>query len=501
MYLSLMSCLVAWSAPLPQGTAAQGARVEVTLDRADAWYVEPLGRAGVLVVGDESSGGDVQLLALDADLRERWRTTASLDGRARLRDVAVDGERAALLVQRRSVDFSLVLVDLTSGELTTVDLASPVKASAFGDLMLRGADAWLVAVKDDGLLADEGTLLHVGLGAAPVVTEVPVGEEVGSKKVYIGGWTPDLDAEGPPRLEVYTHVKNHRTVWSLDIAGATVARATSFTADEAEDRNILTASELDTGDGARLTVGTWGLGARETGTQGMFLGLSRDGTQQWRMYHDFTSFDHFFDYLSPGTRERVLERAARAEAAGKALDFDYRMLMHEPLVVDGRYVMVGEAFVPVFQTYTRTTTTTVNGVSTTTTQTYSYFVGWRYTHAVVAAFDATGARLWDASFPIGNVLLGTLRPVVAVVPEGDRLSMAYTVAGKLYTLSTDGDQVIGEKAEQRLVGEGEDAQVNAAWNANAAWWFDRSFLVWGFERVRAPGEPPRVVFAFTRVDP
>lgn len=490
MFLSLA---VAYAA---DPTISQVDRVEIDAGARDDWNVVPLGGSGLLLVGNDDRGDAFTFARYDTTFKQLWTVDWSPEDRSRIEGTWIEKGNAWFLLHGRGAEFTLLGVDLETGSPSAQTLTSPMKKTkAVGGLLVQGTEAWLTAAYGGpaayftGL---EGSLLHVDLPTSKVV-ELDVAGAVGADRVMLDALVASKDGV---TAVAKVDEKRHRTLYMLDVKGATLGAPLAVAPPEADDTNLLTARRVSNDASGAVVVGTYASGERSGGVQGMYLAKYEGGKQAWLRYHSFVSFEHFFDYLPEATRERLQKRIDRKADKGEELDLGYMLTLHTPMIIGDRAILVGEAFYP--QYHSVTTTSTVNGVTSTTTR--QVFDGWRYTHATVAAFDAKGERLWDASFPIGNVLSPTIREQVAVSVIGDRVRMLYCVAGKVYSLEATANGAQGEKAEQRLMAEGEDATVKTSWDSHAAWWYDDWFLLWGYERVKE-AKKRRTVFAFSKVGP
>ena len=249
-------------------------------------------------------------------------------------------------------------------------------------------------------------------------------------------------------------------------------------------------------DSAELLVGTWATGPSSIGAQGLYVSkLADDGSEAWRRTISFTDLDAFFDYLPKRKQDRVERRVERKKQRGSDLRLPYRLNLHDVVQLEDRFLVVGEAFYPEYDTRTRTVTYTENGVTRTRVETYTVFVGYRYTHALVVALDADGQRLWDASFAIGNILSYDIRDRVQVDADGDRVTMVYAWAGGIFSKVATPEGVLSEKQGQaaQAIGGG---RVKRTWATHTEHWYDDHFLVWSYDKVVGGEGGRRKVFAF-----
>jgi len=147
----------------------------------------------------------------------------------------------------------------------------------------------------------------------------------------------------------------------------------------------------------KLVIGTYGYRNRN-GSQGMYVGGYVGSREVIKRYHQFTSMNNFFGFLSAREQKRMEEKASKKAKKGKDLKLKYRLLVHEAVVHNDQYVMVGEAYYPTYRTerYRR------YGPRGYYYDTRVVFDGYKFTHAVVAAIDKRGDLVWDHSFKIND---------------------------------------------------------------------------------------------------
>lgn len=482
----VLSAFVAGAEPLEQIQ-----RYEVQVSGYDRWDVLPLGADGLVLVGQDERGAAFGVRKLDASFHDVWSGEYTPEKRDRLVDTAANAREVWLAFLRPgATEFTVVGFDRATGARTVIPCAAPKRLVEIEGLTVDDAGhAWVLAVFD---ARRRGDLLAIDLDAKRV-TPLDVAGQIGVDK----GWFQALTT-GPDRddrsVTVLSTDARENTLWLVPFGTEGVGRALTL---QGGANNLLTATRLPAPDGQRgLVIGTYASGGTDRMAQGMFLGGYEGDRGTWTKTHSFTTFDHFFDYLSEKRQERIRRAMERKAEGGGELELNYQLLLHGPLVLDDRVVVVAEAYYPQYHTYTTTQTSTVNGVTTTKTTTYVIFDGWRYTHATVAAFDLDGDRLWDASLPIGDVLLPQIRPVADVVPAADHLTVMYATGGKVYSVRADAAGVAGERGEQAIEAPEEDEVVKRGWGSYSQWWHDDVFLVWGFERVKGD-EGRRTVFSFS----
>lgn len=483
---ALILCAFALAAPLEALD-----RVEVTLDDYESWTVVPLGADGMLLVGVGDRAREYEIRKYDAGFHEQWKQHLVSEDRMTLFAQATSSDFAWFAMGRAGGDeYQLVGFDERTGARTDV--------SWLAEDRLYGVEGLVVDDTGYAWTVGRGPAKRSGLYAVKLpggdATRLDVAARVGAEKVALAGM---VEGPGPTdrTLTVAEIEKGHRTLSLVPFGPAGLG--TPITLDPAPPGvNLLTGMAIPSGPGAGMVLGTYATGERDAGAQGMFVSGYADNKPMWTKTHDFTKFAHFFDYLPDGQRERIMGAVERREAAGKDVELDYLLLPHAPLMLPDRTVFVAEAYRPMYHTVRTTSTSTVGGKTTTTTTTTVVFDGYLFTHAVVAAFDADGDLLWDASAPIGNVLLPRVQSVVAVVPNGDALTLMYASNKKIYSVVADANGVTGERGEQTPEGAAETDTVKRTWDSRSVWWYDDVFLTWGYERIKDDAGK-RTVFQFS----
>lgn len=468
-------------------------RVEIPMARGDTWSVIPAGTHGVLLVEAPRGDDPWVFTGFGTDLDRAWTFSWTPKGDRSLRDRHLDGDQVVLLFHaRRDEEFTLVRVDADDGRYTATELRSPVPIKNTFEVIHTGDDAWVLAHtrkgEADPVLGQIGTVLHAHLGTGKVErAEVEAAMGVG-EEVWLPRFVPD-PRTGRPDVVGVTLDGRRRTLHLAGLAPTGAERALTVAPDDAH--NLINGQRARLEDGSELVLGTYDDRPNGLAAQGLFVAAYADGRESWRRYHSFTSFAHYFDFLPEEVRARVAAKVERKQDAGKDVNLRFLVLVHDLVERGDELVVVAEACYPEYQTHTRTVTTTVNGVTTTSLQTYTVFVGWRYTHAVVAGFSRTGELAWDQSIDLGNILLPVLTRRTRVAVDGERIGLVYAVGNRVLSKAVDGEAVVDvvEGRDARLREEG----VRRAWASESAWWHDQVFLVWGLQKVEGDPATRRVL--------
>lgn len=233
--------------------------------------------------------------------------------------------------------------------------------------------------------------------------------------------------------------------------------------------------------GPKVVVGTYS-DKRSDYTKGVFVGnLSEDGEATYFTYA-YEDLENFFNYLKGKRRERVLERIRRRRVQGKKARFAYRLQVHDVVEMDGYFIMVGEAFYPVYRYYG---SGGPGGIADRTNSTF--FDGYRFTHSVVMAFTPDGEVLWNNSFEIEGIQSMVLNEFVKVHVNRERVVLLYLFEGEIRSKVIRGDTMeegkffdpIALKFGAEMV-QRNDNEMNSLER-----WYDDFFYAAGVQEIRS----------------
>ena len=487
--------------PTPDPPVVQADRVEIGVSGRDAWTVEPAGQRGLLLIGTDSRGAAWTIVSYSVDFAEQWVTRwESPRRKAVLVDrVVTDDELVMLLHRPKRNDFSVVVVALDDGTVSEHTLNSPIRLFAMHQLAVVDDDVYgLATVRENRFqLGIEGELLHIDTQSGQV-RQVSLSDAIDARRVGFLRMTADPTADALD-LSLYTQQRKRRSVHAVTVRDGAVADHRTLAPPKDGTHNLLTAQRVRTTE-ADLMVGTYARTAKGMAAQGLVVSkLGPDGGEQWRRTTSFSDLDRFFDYLPKRKQARVEKRARRKKDKGADLKLGYLLNLHDVVEQQNNLLVIGEAYYPEYETHQRVVTYTENGVTKTRIETYTVFVGYRYTHAVVVAFDAEGTLKWDASFPIGNILSYSVRDRVRVNVNGDRVTMVYAYGGAIFSKVATATGLEEDEGHQHAEAVG-GGTVRRTWATHTEHWYDDRFLVWSYDKVVGGEGGRRKVFAFATVE-
>jgi hypothetical protein len=216
--------------------------------------------------------------------------------------------------------------------------------------------------------------------------------------------------------------------------------------------------------------------------QGIYVAKFSYRAQEFIKYYNFAEFENFFEAYGYKEKKKIKKKAKRKKKKGKQLVVEVSLLLHEIIEKEDEYVAVAEAYVPVYAQRSRFDPLT--GIVITSGR--QEFIGYRYTHAMVAGFDKeTGEMTWDNSFPIWNIISEKLQQKVQVISE-ERDSVTTLVYNKEgYLLSRDivKGEVISNKQVRPIETEFMSERIKSEYNSDIEHWYDNHFLAWGYRKI------------------
>jgi hypothetical protein len=237
-----------------------------------------------------------------------------------------------------------------------------------------------------------------------------------------------------------------------------------------------------------------------TNSEGIYFSKFTGGQQDTMEFYPFSKLQNFLSYMDPGDVKQAIKRKNRAEKRGEELDVNYNILTHNIIKRNNEYILIGEAYYPEFQTQCYTTYAS-NGFPIQHCTTV--FVGYRYTHAIIADFNKDGELLWDNCFPIQDILTFNLKERVKVMTSDNdnEIVLAYSYGGSIKSQIIEGDKVVQGKEENKIETAYANDQVKEDWSSDMDLWYDNYFLTWGYEKIKneEANKGKRTVFYFNKI--
>ena len=217
-------------------------------------------------------------------------------------------------------------------------------------------------------------------------------------------------------------------------------------------------------------------------------------------YFNYGDLKNFFSYMKAKRAARVKERVERRKVQGKKVRLNYRFMVHDIIKANENFLMIGEAFYPKYGSGGY-----YGGYSYGPGAYGQTFEGYKYTHAVIIAFDSDGKLVYDNSFEINDVLTYQLDQLVSINVQDDKIVLLYTYEDIIRSKIIQGDEVIEGKAfnEIELAFEDDIVGNNNSEVSGLKAWYGDYFFAYGVQKIknlRASGiELRREVFYINKI--
>jgi hypothetical protein len=208
----------------------------------------------------------------------------------------------------------------------------------------------------------------------------------------------------------------------------------------------------------------------DNSSQGIYVNILNESNVEKSNFLDFTEFKNFFNFLNPKRQKKVKEKLSKRKEAGKAINFNYSMLVHKLYHFNNQLVMVAE----IFYTEARSSASMPMYMNSRSFSPYNY----RFTHTIISGFDMQGNKLWDNCLPMKALSSFYLNEQVQLSEFENKLILAYPENGKIKTQVIEEDKTLKEKEEFEVVAKNNNFSEGEASSGLSAW-YGQNFLYWG----------------------
>jgi len=241
-------------------------------------------------------------------------------------------------------------------------------------------------------------------------------------------------------------------------------------------------------------------------SQGFYLSKFINGQQQFNKYYMFADLNNFFDHFKPGREKRIQNRIERKKSRGKTKKFSYRLLVHEILERDGEYIMIGEAYYPRYNYSTNNSAFGPGGgFGYNPGFSNPYFLGYKYTHAVVLGFDPNCNILWDHTFKIEDIQTYSLSANVVVSASDEGVVLMYLEENEIRSKVVSGNEIVEGRtfSPVRLSFETDEVKNKDPNLEGLSKWYGETLFAYGKQSIRNPsgigGKFSRKVFYINKI--
>jgi hypothetical protein len=253
----------------------------------------------------------------------------------------------------------------------------------------------------------------------------------------------------------------------------------------AGDKVISAVSGCRISDKKMVYTGTYS-GKNQYTSEGMFFAEAENSKLKFIKYINFLDMDHFLSFMPEKKQEKIMKKKNREENKGKEYTISYDIATHDIIQIPGGYLLVGEAYYPVYSSIPFTTTTMMNGIMMMHTSYNQVFDGYSYTHAFIARFSDNGELMWDQCFEMSpSEYPKYVKRFIRVSEQTDKdIAMVFASGNFMVSKIIDFDGNIVKDVKTELIATGKETEKTNWTTSNAEYWFGNNFLVYGSQRVK-----------------
>ncbi|MEQ9230788.1 MAG: hypothetical protein RIF46_08885 [Cyclobacteriaceae bacterium] len=277
-----------------------------------------------------------------------------------------------------------------------------------------------------------------------------------------------------------------------------------------EELNLIDGTTTNFGGGIQYMAGTY---SKKTSlySRGLYISKFVNGQQKFLKSHNYGDLSNFFAYRGDRAAKRITRKVERKKAKGKEPKFSFRLYIHDIVQFKDKNVLIAEAYYAKYSTSTSSSTygsafynpyslrRDPSGESI-----YRNFIGFKFTHAIVLAFDSNGEIIWDNSFRTNDITSYNLEESVAVNIQGENAVLMYLDDNEIKSKAVAGSDVIEDKTYTpiKLMKDGDKIKGGDEENQGVETWYDNYLYSYGLYRIRNKNHPrpkTRRVFLINKI--
>ncbi|MBB6005092.1 hypothetical protein [Arcicella rosea] len=494
-------------------------RVEIPLPSSNSeLFTIPINDQGVLVLS-QISKTNFTLTRFDTNLEQIWSINGTIDGNLDYVKHCYDGKNLYLLFSRyRSNVYEVIKVNIGPGFIEKYQIMS-VDRMEVSDFQAINASIFIA-----GMVNNQPVILFTNL----VERKTKVLPSALKSQAEIQSMELDTStAIVNVTYAVGTRGKNYQlVVKSFDEDGKQISQVVM----NPENEFAMMNGKLNlVSDSTEVMFGTYGhknsIGSsRGPTSQGIYFSKLLDNEITDLKFHSFTEFKNFFNFMGERQKEKQEKKIQDKKEKGGDLRLDYRLLVHDIIKQDDKYIMVAEAFYADYRYNNYSPFGAFNGFGSPYSSFYnpyrwgygyyglyspfsSYyspwgwgnryygnqqtFDGWIYTHAIVAAFDEKGNLLWDNSIEMKDVKEQKLSEKVKASVKGDEITLSYSNKGQIFTKIIKADKVLEDTQSAKVATQLEGDKVKQTTSDAIDYWYKNYFIASGYQRITNDNEGGR----------
>lgn len=519
--LCLLVC-VPFLLTLTETRAQSVKRIEIPTNSDDnKFQVITLGDEGLLVLA-KTSKKTFSITKFDTELQVGWSVNGDLEENQSFVDFYRDGRDVYFLFSKFNSDLYQIIKVSTGIGIMQKFFFENISRFEISEFKVHNEFAYLA-----GMVKEEPVLMSVNLHK--LQPRILAGGLKGTASIS----SLDFDDENNLLVVSYSVKKGRSSYMVVKRINQNGKIVEQLTVEPEDDYGLLTGKLFSLNDGTQLMIGNFGYkGYQSNGvpmSQGLYISKVDEENPEYLKMHSFTEFKNFFKFMSQKQQDRIEKQITKKRDKGGDLRLNYRVLVHDIIQKDNQYILVAEVFYPEFRNNNNYYGSGMYGspfwspYSFNNMSYYRYygmnswawnpwlwaggrgfnnnqqFDGFKYTHAVVAAFDEKGNLIWDNSFSFDNVKSQELKEKVKIKLDNDDITLVYSNKGKLASKIVRGNEVIEGNKVIEVGSNYEGDKIRDTATDDLEYWHQNYYLAWGYQKIANRNGGSRKVFYLNKI--
>ncbi|MBA4853511.1 hypothetical protein [Emticicia sp. BO119] len=496
-------------------------RIEIQTSGEDNKYqVITLKDEGLLILS-KTSKKSFNITKFDSELQQSWSVNGDLEENQSYVDYYRDGRDVYFLFSKFNSDLYQIIKVSTGIGIMQKFFFENISRFEVSEFKVHNDFAYLA-----GMVKDEPVLMSVNLHK--LQPRILAGGLKGTASIS----SIDFDDENDLLVVSYSVKKGRSSYMVVKRINQNGKIVEQLSVEPEDDYGLLTGKLFSLKDGTQLMIGNFGYkGYQSNGvlmSQGLYISKVDEENPEYVKLHSFTEFKNFFKFMSQRQQDRIEKQITKKKDKGGDLRLNYRVLVHDIIQKDNQYILVAEVFYPEFRNNNNFYGSGMYGspfyspYGFNSMSYYRYygmnswawnpwlwagnrgfnnqqFDGFKYTHAVVAAFDQNGNLIWDNSFSFDNVKSQELKEKVKIKLDNNDITLVYSNKGKLSSKIVRGNEVIEGNKVIEVSTNMEGDRVRDTATDDLEYWYQNYYLAWGYQKIANKTGGSRRVFYLNKI--
>ncbi len=269
-----------------------------------------------------------------------------------------------------------------------------------------------------------------------------------------------------------------------------------------DEKNLIDGASTNFFGGFQYLVGTYSKRS-STYSKGLYLSRFLNGRQQFIKYFAYADLNNFFGYMKEKRETRIKQRIKRKAEKGKKPNFSYQLVVHDLIQREDAYILIAEAY---YTRYSGYSSSPFYGTYGGFNNYNNGFLGYKYTHAIVVAFDRAGNIIWDNSFAIDDVVTYALDEFVTVNTYEDKIVLMYLDENEIRSKVISGNEIVEGKTINpvRLSYQNDELRSKDPEMEGLDEWYGNTLFAYGEQRIynseRESNSSTRRIFYINKIE-